>query len=239
MLSIFSAFVSSVVSVIVEKAISAGHNDMVLRRSVLAKLLGFYDALQDLRKASQIAMNEFEGYAQANITPTKIVSAKRLAEIADKFQTFRSKQRDLVSALEIYDPDITVLISRTSYLKISFFWNVINLTDKIVPRMDMSGDKKSFNLVYPTTMPEYNHREYINPKINSTDELVKATKKQEQNSLKEMNFVTVDIRNSIEMQEAVKDARLSIDTMIEAEEAILNLIRENFSIEKIFEIRRS
>ncbi len=103
MLALLAEFVMQIMARICEAPISRYSENLQTKRSVLAKLLELYNATEVLLAASEHAANEFRSYSDGTETVTRIVSAKRLTDVHEKFEAFSKCIDETSGVLKIYD----------------------------------------------------------------------------------------------------------------------------------------
>ncbi|CAN7524623.1 hypothetical protein [Pararhizobium sp. LjRoot238] len=234
MISVLAEYTGIVVKYIIEKALDSGKNKLERRRDLLAKLLVLYNKTQNLRIVSEAVMQEFSGYDAKLETPTKIVSAKQLKELLGAFKEFQEVSRDLSKFLEIYSLDIGGFISRARHIKMAFFWKLIDVTEYVVPVMKEVDGRKTFTLVYPTSLPSFERVDRIDASIASNEDLEAKSAVFRDFLLNPFNFVEVEI-NGVDLSQALSGSREAIEVMSNLEAELRAFMKANFSIDRIFE----
>ena len=231
MIEILGGFILDVLKKISEKAIDYGSNDFSKRRNVLSHLLRLYNSVRDLEEVSISLSNEFIRYADGRDVATKVVSARKMEELNAAYKVFLGEIKSIDRVIEIYDEPLAVSLRGAMSLK-SFYWKQIDLSYFIIPKMAEVDSKKSFTLTTPTSKPK-ELGGYVNfPNDTHQDLEVKSPLIKKQ-MIDQFKIVEIDIRNRDELSKLMNGAEKINNKITAARTQLGNLIRQNFSLDKI------
>ncbi|MGX5720172.1 hypothetical protein [Shinella zoogloeoides] len=235
MFEILSEYICFIIKYSIENGLDYGKNKLDKRRDVLAKLLILYNSLQDLREKSNEIYMEFKAYSQGEDTPTKIISSRKLGELLESFKIFRAANSEISKAMGVYDNELYGFISRTENVKGNSLWRIFNVTDDVIPKMIEIDGRKTFTLIYPTSRPPVDGIRLIDEGIISREIFDEKSNEFEMRLRNYFNFSEVEIIDSVALADVLKRGQEDINYIISVEEKLRVFIKNNFSLERIFD----
>lgn len=236
MIEILSVFTVKALNKLFETVWTYGSNRLTVRRSVLANLIFLYDKIDKVLNNSIHIQEEFQKYADGTEAATITVPTKLLTTLRDDFLELVDALNSVGKVIEIYDIDLSISVSDRCGK--GAIWKQLDVTEMIVPTMaNDNGGRRTFKVRYPTKLPldsNNNHRMIIDPNVNETliDERLDCALRDLEN---DYGYVEVDLRINGELEPMLRDNERAIDSLSAARGQLSQLIRENFSLDQVFE----